>query len=268
MRYRCRRDVQRKLNVPRQCRRYAGLVQRVALYLGLLGLGHQRLFLSCRLVGIALLLWPRVVLRRLAIIGLLLGVAAALAGGLSATATTAAATAPSVMSARSLASSAAAVAALPRCRAPAVAHDEALRHDANCKLSSGLQFSFPLSDGDARQWTLAGLELGQTRRRRARVRAPGRRLWRRMMTTATMTRWYLGGSKAQRYDRAARPFVDAHRRRRQEHHISENELVKYWLGTWKRTLEWREFGGGYGHLRETNTVVQVRRSPCISISCW
>jgi len=40
-------------------------------------------------------------------------------------------------------------------------------------------------------------------------------------------------------------------------HIPDNDFFTYLTGTWKRNLEWREFGGQYQHIRESNTVVSI-----------
>eukprot|EP00656_Telonema_subtile_P000373 TRINITY_DN10171_c0_g1_i1.p1 TRINITY_DN10171_c0_g1~~TRINITY_DN10171_c0_g1_i1.p1 ORF type:complete len:111 (+),score=18.10 TRINITY_DN10171_c0_g1_i1:111-443(+) len=32
---------------------------------------------------------------------------------------------------------------------------------------------------------------------------------------------------------------------------------RYLVGAWKRTLQWREFGGSFAHLRTSNTIVVI-----------
>jgi len=39
--------------------------------------------------------------------------------------------------------------------------------------------------------------------------------------------------------------------------IPDNDFYSYLIGSWKRNLEWREFGGPYQHLRASNTVVLI-----------
>jgi len=34
---------------------------------------------------------------------------------------------------------------------------------------------------------------------------------------------------------------------------------RYLVGSWKRTLQWRQFGGSFAHLRTSNSVVVVIR---------
>jgi|TARA_B110000208_G_C11597009_1_gene368528 hypothetical protein len=39
--------------------------------------------------------------------------------------------------------------------------------------------------------------------------------------------------------------------------IPNGDLITYLQGTWKRSLEWRHFGGGYQHLRTSNTIISI-----------
>lgn len=39
------------------------------------------------------------------------------------------------------------------------------------------------------------------------------------------------------------------------------DFAEYLVGTWKRNLEWRNFGGAFEHMRSSNTIVVVRDSP-------
>ncbi|OQS02568.1 hypothetical protein THRCLA_21388 [Thraustotheca clavata] len=39
--------------------------------------------------------------------------------------------------------------------------------------------------------------------------------------------------------------------------VPNGDLCSYLLGTWKRTLEWRNFGSTYKHLRTSNNVVLI-----------
>eukprot|EP01113_Clastostelium_recurvatum_P007962 TRINITY_DN1372_c0_g1_i2.p1 TRINITY_DN1372_c0_g1~~TRINITY_DN1372_c0_g1_i2.p1 ORF type:complete len:161 (-),score=29.40 TRINITY_DN1372_c0_g1_i2:372-854(-) len=39
--------------------------------------------------------------------------------------------------------------------------------------------------------------------------------------------------------------------------VPDNDFYTFLTGTWKRNLEWREFGGQYQHLRSSNTVVSI-----------
>jgi hypothetical protein len=39
--------------------------------------------------------------------------------------------------------------------------------------------------------------------------------------------------------------------------IPDNDFYSYLTGSWKRNLEWREFGNQYQHLRTSNTVVLI-----------
>ena len=43
----------------------------------------------------------------------------------------------------------------------------------------------------------------------------------------------------------------------QHYSVPNNDFYKYLLGPWKRTLEWREFGGGFAHLRTSNVAVMA-----------
>lgn len=36
---------------------------------------------------------------------------------------------------------------------------------------------------------------------------------------------------------------------------------RYLVGSWKRTLQWRQFGGSFSHLRTSNTVVVIEEHP-------
>ncbi|EGG21857.1 hypothetical protein DFA_01743 [Cavenderia fasciculata] len=42
--------------------------------------------------------------------------------------------------------------------------------------------------------------------------------------------------------------------------IPDNDFYTYLLGTWKRNLEWKEFGGLFPHIRTSNTVVMIEES--------
>ncbi|EFA84942.1 hypothetical protein PPL_01935 [Heterostelium album PN500] len=39
--------------------------------------------------------------------------------------------------------------------------------------------------------------------------------------------------------------------------IPDNDFYSYLIGTWKRNLEWKEFGGLFPHIRTSNTVVMI-----------
>lgn len=36
------------------------------------------------------------------------------------------------------------------------------------------------------------------------------------------------------------------------------DFYSYLIGTWKRNLEWREFGGSYAHLKTSNTICKAQ----------
>ena len=40
-------------------------------------------------------------------------------------------------------------------------------------------------------------------------------------------------------------------------HVPSDRFSDYITGTWKRNLEWREFGGSFRHLRTSNSVVMI-----------
>ena len=40
---------------------------------------------------------------------------------------------------------------------------------------------------------------------------------------------------------------------------------RYLVGSWKRTLQWREFGGAFAHLRTSNTIVVVSCACCVPV---
>ena len=42
-----------------------------------------------------------------------------------------------------------------------------------------------------------------------------------------------------------------------QYHIPNGDLITYLQGMWKRSLEWRHFGGGYQHLRTSNTIISI-----------
>eukprot|EP01088_Endostelium_zonatum_P021291 TRINITY_DN8317_c0_g1_i1.p1 TRINITY_DN8317_c0_g1~~TRINITY_DN8317_c0_g1_i1.p1 ORF type:complete len:182 (+),score=22.22 TRINITY_DN8317_c0_g1_i1:58-603(+) len=39
--------------------------------------------------------------------------------------------------------------------------------------------------------------------------------------------------------------------------VPNDDLYKFLIGTWKRNLEWREFGNNFPHLRTSNTLVLI-----------
>jgi len=39
--------------------------------------------------------------------------------------------------------------------------------------------------------------------------------------------------------------------------LTDNDFYSYLLGSWKRNLEWKEFGGLFQHIRTSNTVVLI-----------
>ena len=42
--------------------------------------------------------------------------------------------------------------------------------------------------------------------------------------------------------------------------VPNDDFGRYLVGTWKRNLEWREFGGRFQHLRTSNTVVCIEEA--------
>eukprot|EP01132_Coremiostelium_polycephalum_P003221 gene3221-4033_t len=42
-----------------------------------------------------------------------------------------------------------------------------------------------------------------------------------------------------------------------KYQLPDNDFYSYLLGSWKRNLEWKEFGGLFQHLRTSNTVVLI-----------
>merc|ERR1719410_288887 len=64
----------------------------------------------------------------------------------------------------------------------------------------------------------------------------------------------------------------------QEQKVSCSELPGYLSGTWKRSLEWREFSPNFEHKRTSNTIVEITKSggaqpsahapAMISRLCW
>jgi hypothetical protein len=47
-----------------------------------------------------------------------------------------------------------------------------------------------------------------------------------------------------------------------EPQLPQIDIYKYLCGSWKRNLEWREFGGLFQHIRTSNTVVVVCNFLC------
>jgi hypothetical protein len=39
--------------------------------------------------------------------------------------------------------------------------------------------------------------------------------------------------------------------------VPEGDVIAYLQGCWKRSLEWRHFGGGYQHLGTSNTIIAI-----------
>ncbi|GAM29153.1 hypothetical protein SAMD00019534_123290, partial [Acytostelium subglobosum LB1] len=46
-----------------------------------------------------------------------------------------------------------------------------------------------------------------------------------------------------------------------KYQIPDNDFYSYLIGTWKRNLEWKEFGGLFPHIRTSNTVVMIEEFP-------
>lgn len=39
--------------------------------------------------------------------------------------------------------------------------------------------------------------------------------------------------------------------------LNGQDFCTYLIGTWKRNLQWRHFGGAFGHIRSTNNIVSI-----------
>lgn len=48
------------------------------------------------------------------------------------------------------------------------------------------------------------------------------------------------------------------------HHIAGDDFGVYLAGSWKRTLECREFGKTYEHQRTSNTVVKIEETTAVA----
>ena len=42
--------------------------------------------------------------------------------------------------------------------------------------------------------------------------------------------------------------------------VPNGDIISYLQGFWKRSLEWRHFGGGYQHLGTSNTIIAIEES--------